>query len=93
MGRLRGLAGPVGRVGVGQQIATARWSCQPARDQGSLGQAEKRGVSDGTRTRGILDHNQVLYQLSYTHHATAPTALRTMVAGAALGVTAWAPLE
>lgn len=25
-------------------------------------------VSDGTRTRGILDHNQVLYQLSYTHH-------------------------
>ena len=29
------------------------------------------GVSDGTRTRGILDHNQVLYQLSYTHHAAA----------------------
>lgn len=27
-----------------------------------------RGVSDGTRTRDILDHNQVLYQLSYTHH-------------------------
>jgi hypothetical protein len=26
-------------------------------------------VSDGTRTRDILDHNQVLYQLSYTHHA------------------------
>jgi hypothetical protein len=25
-------------------------------------------VSDGTRTRGHLDHNQVLYQLSYTHH-------------------------
>ena len=25
------------------------------------------GVSDGTRTRGHLDHNQVLYQLSYTH--------------------------
>ena len=29
------------------------------------------GVSDGTRTRDILDHNQVLYHLSYTHHATA----------------------
>ena len=29
-------------------------------------------VSDGTRTRDILDHNQVLYQLSYTHHAGAP---------------------
>jgi hypothetical protein len=27
------------------------------------------GVSDGTRTRGLLDHNQELYQLSYTHHA------------------------
>ena len=25
-------------------------------------------VSDGTRTRDRLDHNQVLYQLSYTHH-------------------------
>jgi hypothetical protein len=25
-------------------------------------------VSDGTRTRDHLDHNQVLYQLSYTHH-------------------------
>jgi hypothetical protein len=24
-------------------------------------------VSDGTRTRDHLDHNQVLYQLSYTH--------------------------
>ena len=24
-------------------------------------------MSDGTRTRDHLDHNQVLYQLSYTH--------------------------
>lgn len=33
--------------------------------------SEDRGpslrVSNGTRTRDILDHNQVLYQLSYTH--------------------------
>ena len=28
-------------------------------------------VSDGARTRDILDHNQVLYQLSYTHHRRA----------------------
>jgi hypothetical protein len=32
----------------------------------------KRGlslrVSDGTRTRDRLDHNQELYQLSYAHH-------------------------
>ena len=26
-------------------------------------------MSDGTRTRDILDHNQGLYQLSYAHHA------------------------
>jgi hypothetical protein len=28
-------------------------------------------VSDGTRTRDRLDHNQELYQLSYAHHAVA----------------------
>ena len=27
-------------------------------------------MSDGTRTRGRLDHNQELYQLSYAHRAT-----------------------
>jgi hypothetical protein len=26
------------------------------------------GVSNGTRTRDIRDHNAALYQLSYTHH-------------------------
>jgi hypothetical protein len=31
-------------------------------------------VSDGTRTRDILDHNQGLYQLSYTHHWRCRTA-------------------
>ncbi len=31
------------------------------------------GVSDGARTRDILDHNQVLYQLSYIHHARQPS--------------------
>ena len=25
-------------------------------------------MSDGFRTRDLLDHNQVLYQLSYAHH-------------------------
>ena len=28
-------------------------------------------VSDGTRTRDRLDHNQELYQLSYAHRAVA----------------------
>ena len=37
-------------------------------------------MSDGARTRDILDHNQVLYQLSYTHHANGPNAVsRTML--------------
>ncbi|MDT7596664.1 MAG: hypothetical protein QOJ06_2210 [Pseudonocardiales bacterium] len=49
------------------------------------------GVSDGTRTRDILDHNQVLYQLSYTHHAAASPALRTIIAAALSGVSARAP--
>lgn len=33
-------------------------------------------MSDGTRTRGHLDHNQVLYQLSYTHHLSGAFPLR-----------------
>ena len=36
-------------------------------------------MSDGTRTRDVLDHNQVLYQLSYTHHATGAARLRRRV--------------
>ena len=31
-------------------------------------------VSDGTRTRDRLDHNQELYLLSYAHHACRPEA-------------------
>lgn len=34
------------------------------------------GVSNGTRTRDPLDHNQVLYQLSYTHHVPGARATR-----------------
>ncbi len=37
------------------------------------------GVSNGARTRDILDHNQTLYQLSYTHHATPHCASRSAV--------------
>lgn len=29
------------------------------------------GVSNGARTRDLLDHNQALYQLSYTHHVAS----------------------
>ena len=29
-------------------------------------------VSDGTRTRDRLDHNQELYLLSYAHHVPSP---------------------
>jgi hypothetical protein len=31
-------------------------------------------VSDGTRTRDRLDHNQELYLLSYAHHVDRPVA-------------------
>ena len=34
--------------------------------------ATNQKVSDGTRTRDHLDHNQELYQLSYAHRAGIP---------------------
>ena len=44
------------------------------------------GVSDGTRTRDFLDHNQVLYQLSYTHHPVSGQSRRRVEA-----YRAWSP--
>ena len=39
-------------------------------------------VSDGTRTRDRLDHNQELYLLSYAHHVAAlPGDVRNLAAG------------
>src|ERR1700733_12951384 len=35
------------------------------------------GVSDGTRTRDIQDHNLTLYQLNYTHHCCQPPRRHT----------------
>jgi hypothetical protein len=32
------------------------------------GSSEGDGASNGTRTRGIQDHNLALYQLSYARH-------------------------
>ncbi len=43
------------------------------------------GVSDGIRTRGHLDHNQVLYQLSYTHHVRPWGAAQTSVSAQVSG--------
>jgi hypothetical protein len=41
-------------------------------DLGTMPHAlEPGGVSDGTRTRDHLDHNQALYQLSYTHQGAS----------------------
>jgi hypothetical protein len=37
-----------------------------------FGCGASRGVSDGTRTRDRLDHNQELYLLSYAHHGCRP---------------------
>jgi hypothetical protein len=38
-------------------------------------------VSDGTRTRDRLDHNQELYQLSYAHQARSNLAAGKRPAG------------
>ena len=35
-------------------------------------------MSDGTRTRDVLDHNQVLYQLSYTHRDPSRRRLESL---------------
>ncbi len=41
-------------------------------------------VSDGTRTRDRLDHNQELYLLSYAHHVAALSGdVRNLAAGSA----------
>jgi hypothetical protein len=40
-------------------------------------------VSDGTRTRDRLDHNQELYQLSYAHHGVLRVTWYAASAGAA----------
>jgi hypothetical protein len=41
-------------------------------------------VSDGTRTRDRLDHNQELYLLSYAHHAFALSGdVRNLAVGSA----------
>lgn len=45
-----------------------RWPLPAREGVGGAGQGNT-GASDGTRTRDVLDHNQVLYQLSYTRHA------------------------
>jgi hypothetical protein len=42
-------------------------------------------VSDGTRTRDRLDHNQELYLLSYAHHASALSGdVRNLAVGSGL---------
>src|SRR5687767_13539785 len=43
----------------------SRMKKAPARAAGAF---RLTGVSNGTRTRDIRDHNAALYQLSYTHH-------------------------
>ena len=57
-----------------------RWTCPFGRSRAAResddDDADALWVSDGTRTRDVLDHNQVLYQLSYTHHANGPNMFR-----------------
>jgi hypothetical protein len=59
-------------------VARRRKTCllAPPQNGGAITDAHALRVSDGTRTRDVLDHNQVLYQLSYTHHANGPNMFR-----------------
>ena len=45
------------------------WRAEPSTQKPRICGASKR-VSDGTRTRDRLDHNQELYQLSYAHQGS-----------------------
>jgi hypothetical protein len=46
---------------------------------GAIGATQLRciGVTDGTRTRDIQDHNLALYQLNYGHHVGRQCATPT----------------
>ena len=49
-------------------------SCLSSKTKTALNWSEavlRIGVADGTRTRDSQDHNLVLYQLNYSHHAVA----------------------
>ena len=48
-------------------------------------------VSDGTRTRDRLDHNQELYQLSYAHHGDGRNVAAGWGAAPAMERLAWTP--
>jgi hypothetical protein len=45
-------------------------SAREAADDAAMRRFAALRVSDGTRTRDRLDHNQELYHLSYAHQAT-----------------------
>jgi hypothetical protein len=84
-GGVRDAGGPTARGCPSGAIAAPSRHCPPASPQSREIGGQRRGrrsltcafpgVSDGTRTRDIRDHNQVLYQLSYTHHGS-PTPPR-----------------
>ncbi len=53
-----------------------RWrECSCLARKAAAGKQATVKVSDGTRTRDRLDHNQELYQLSYAHQARRSVAL------------------
>ena len=66
----------------GQGVACPRKDSNlrpPAPEAGALSpelRGRETGVNDGARTRDLLDHNQALCQLSYTHHAAHATFVR-----------------
>ena len=87
-----------GKLGTGDfNIAIERAGCRRTSGGARLclwqDHAPSRGVSDGTRTRDRLDHNQELYQLSYAHRASAQSSLPAAGAPARATALRWLSRE
>ena len=52
-----------------RRVSAGSLARPPSGDDHRSEGADFVGVSEGTRTLDPLDHNQMLYQLSYAHHA------------------------
>lgn len=61
--------GAVGQIVKADAIGMARGRADQDLPAKRPGRQQQLGVIDGIRTRDPRDHNPVLYQLSYDHHA------------------------
>ncbi len=81
-----GPAGSAGQGGAGDEVASSAGAAGSYDHESSIGEGaegSKCGVSNGDRTRDNWNHNPALYQLSYTHRASADAARAPVRAGGA----------